>query len=188
MAVRWLMFLLVVSLLVIQLADRVYLRSLTAAKLPVAVSMKTDSIYPLSMETQEIVNEEGVSNFARRAISRILNYRPALAVDHIDSEEVRTLLIGDEHFERFRQQFLSWSHHEFNVNDIVMKESTSTNGVMTKSAKNIDGMRVWQYRAKVPILDRGYGGTDSDILNVTLKMVYLGPDGGMGIYSVKISL
>jgi hypothetical protein len=184
------MFISLLAVIAIQIADRVSLRTLTAKKEPVSISVKDTRIRLMDVETQEIVNDESVIKFSERAISVIMNYRPGKTYEHVNSGKVTSLFINGEKgrfFKKFREQFMEWSFYEFNVNNISIKEAIATNGRLIKAPRNLGGARVWLYEVSVPVLDRGVGGTSLSSLKFQLSLVYLGPDGGMGIYGVKIS-
>ena len=185
--VRFMMFFLALTILVSQLADRVYLRTLTAKKEVEAVSVRDGNIRQLQLETQEIVNGESMLLFSKDALVRTFNYRPGKALEHINSPEIRKLFISEEYYDKFKEKFLTWSFYEFNVNNISIKEAVATDSrlIMAPGSK-VSSARVWIFNAKLPVIDRGVGGTALSSLTVQIKLVYLGPEGGMGIYAVKL--
>jgi hypothetical protein len=186
--IRIFMFLCVVSLLSLQVIDRAYIRGMTAIKKPIAVSAKEGRVFALFLETQEIVNAESMRFFAEDALVKIFNFRPGQDLAHVSSEEIRFLFINDKFYENFKSQFLAWSEYEFRVNNISIKEAIVSNGELLKTPPaSSAGARIWRYRGVVPIMDRGVGGSSLSRLNVDLSLVYLGPEGGMGIFSVKLS-
>lgn len=186
---RFLMFVLALSIFVFQVVDRVYLRTLTAKKAANAVSVKEGSVYDLPLETQEIVNPNSVSVYAKKSLVKIFNYRPGQAIQHLEREDIKSLFIDEAHFNRFKSQFVNWSNHEFSVNNISIKETVvSSEQQIMAPPLGVGGARIWSYKATMPIIDRGVGGTVFDTMYIRLGLVYLGPEGGMGIYSVKISL
>jgi len=173
----------------LQVADRVWLRSLPSLKSVGAVDVRDGSVTALPLETQEIVNTDSVLSFSKDALVVLFNYRPGQAKEHVLSREVEKLFINKAAHDKFVKQFLAWSNHEFNVNNISIKESIVSQGslLMTPSVAT-SGARLWQYRATLPMVDRGVGKSLPSTLNVIVSMVYLGPEGGMGLYSVRLSL
>jgi len=188
MLVRAFMLSIILVLLLVQVADRVYFRDMTAVRAPIAVSVKEGSITPLVVETQEIVNTESVTLFAERASVIMFNYRPGDFYKHIEKQEIKDLFVSDYFYEKFRSQFEEWSNYEFNVNNISIKEVILTDSRMIKTPPaSTRGARIWVFYGSLPTLDRGVG--DSLVSNLKLKysLVYLGPEGGMGIYNVSLS-
>lgn len=187
--IRILMFFSVLILLSLQVVDRAYLRGMTSAKDPIAVSAKEGRVFSLPIETQEIVNSESVRFFAEDALVRMFNFRPGKDLEHVKDESIKDLFIQEEFYETFRTQFLAWSGYEFRVNNISIKEAIVTDGELLRTpAASSAGARIWRYRGVIPIMDRGVGGSKLSKLNVDLSLVYLGPEGGMGIFSVELSL
>lgn len=187
--IRLLMFGLLLTMLLFQILDVVFIRTMTAQKAAQAVSVKEGRVFPLALDTQEIVNSDSVSKYAKEAVVKIFNYRPGQALSHIESKDIQRLFINEEQYDKFKTLFLRWSFHEFSVNNISIKESIvkSENIIMTPPV-SVKGARLWSYNAVVPVIDRGVGGTVFDTMYLKIGFVYLGPEGGMGIYSVKISL
>lgn len=187
--IRIMMFMLLLLILAFQLVDNVYLRKMTAKKAAQAVSVKEGRIYPLVLETQEIVNSDSVSKYAKEAVVKIFNYRPGQSLSHIQSPDIKRMFINEDQYEKFKNLFVRWSLYEFSVNNISIKESiVKTDSIVMTPPASVDGARIWGYRATVPVVDRGVGGTVLDVMYLKIGLVYLGPEGGMGIYSVKISL
>lgn len=180
---------LVVALITFQFADWLALRSMTSESRVVSVDVRDGQVRPMVLESQDIVNEESVMMFARESLVQIFNYRPGQADEHVNSPSVRQLFINDESHKKFVDQFLSWSNHEFNVNNISIKEAVVTRGnlLMTPRA-SLGGARIWRYTASLPMVDRGVGKTIPSQLLVTMSMVYLGNEGGMGVYSIRLTL
>jgi len=180
---------LVVTLVAFQFADWLSFRPMTAEQRVVSVDVRDGQIKQMVLETQDIVNEESITMFAREALVQIFNYRPGQADEHVNSPSVRQLFINDESHQKFVDQFLSWSNHEFNVNNISIKEAVVTRGdlLMTPRA-SLSGARIWRYNASLPMVDRGVGKTMPSQLLVTMSMVYLGNEGGMGVYSIRLTL
>lgn len=180
---------LVLTLVAFQLVDSLTLRPITAEKRVISVDVRDGKISPMVLEQQDIVNEESITLFAREALVQIFNYRPGQAEEHVNSAAVRQLFINDESHKKFVDQFVSWSSHEFNVNNISIKEAVVTRGnlLMTPRA-SLSGARIWRYTASLPMVDRGVGKTMPSQLLVTMSMVYLGNEGGMGVYSIRLTL
>ncbi len=188
MMTRLLMLLLLLSIVGATIADRAFIRTLTAKKSAVAVSVKTAETKPLSIETQEVVNTESVITFSEDALVRLFNYRPGKAREHMEQDDIRVLFINDESYEKFKKQFITWSNYEFNVNNISIKEAIVDRGYLVKSPSAPSGRRIWRYSGYLPVLDRGVGDTSLSLLKVKISMVYLGPEGGLGVFSIKLSL
>lgn len=188
MLTRILMFFMLILLLLVQVADTVYLRDMTAKREPMAVSVKEGSISPLSIETQEIVNSESVTLFAERAAVILFNYRPGQFYSHVEQEAIKNLFVSEFFYEKFRTQFEQWSKYEFNVNNISIKEVILTNGSMIRTPPaSARGARIWVFSGRLPTLDRGVGDSIVSNLKIKFSLVYLGPEGGMGIYKVELS-
>lgn len=186
--IRLIIFFSAITIILAQLADRVYLRTLTSKKEVEAVSVQHGTAKPMILETQEIVNGESMLTFSKDALVRIFNYRPGQAPVHISSPDIEKLFISDFYYEKFKSQFLSWSSHEFNVNNISIKEAVATDPRLIIAPRlGPTSARIWAYSARLPTVDRGVGGSELSALKVQLKLVYLGPEGGMGIYSVTLS-
>jgi hypothetical protein len=186
---RFILFFCVVFMAVILTANSVYIGTLMASKNARSISVVNGDILPLVIESQEIISQESVSLFAKKALVLMFNYRPGQAVQHIDSTEVKALFAKDEYYQLFREQFLAWSSYEFNVNNISIKDTIVVQGdLLISPPASLSGARVWKYSSTLPIVDRGVGGTGVSALKVHLSLVYYGLDGGMGIYAVKITL
>jgi len=176
----------IVSLL--QLFDSSIVRNLTSMRDMVMVDVKDGSLNWVVLETQEIVNNESIENFAVNAVLKIFNFRPGQTDLLVDDEEIKALFVNEMFYESFREQFLSWGNYEFRVNNVAKKETVATYGKMTKSPTSSEGgARLWRYTANMPVLDRGVGATQLTNLSVVIDIVYLGPSGGTGIYAVKLS-
>lgn len=166
--------------------DRVYLRTQTAVKDVKAASLAKESILDISLEEQEIVNQESIHSFTKDALSAIFNYAPGQAEQHINSEQIKSLFITDKFHNMFADQFINWSNIEFQINSISIKESFVKNTYLTQSPSLIGGRRIWQFDATLPVLDRAVGGTSLKELNVSVYLVYLGHQGGLGIYGISL--
>jgi hypothetical protein len=181
------MFCFVLLLMFLFGADRAYLRHLTAEKSAVSVSVKQGNVKGLVIETQEVVNEEGIMLFAKKAAAKLMNYRPGRVEEHMDSDEVKDLFISDEYHEFFRDQFVAWSLAEFRVNNVAIKDAfVRSPTLLTSPPAQDSSARIFSMSAVIPMLDRGVGGTTLKELRISMDMVYLGAEGGMGIYGIKL--
>jgi hypothetical protein len=187
--VRLLMLASLILIVILQYFDQAIFRSLTTLKIVEAVYVNDATIKNLVIETQEVINKESVHKFSEDAIVTIFNYRPGQADLHIANEDIKSLFITIERYEKFAEQFNTWSEYEFNVNNISIKETISSEGKLVRSPSPMasGGARLWRYRSKMPTLDRGVGGNVLSPLYVVVDMVYLGAKGGMGIYAIKLS-
>lgn len=166
--------------------DRVYVRVKTAEKEVKVASLAKETIYRIPLEDQEIVNQESIQNFTKDALSAIFNYAPGQAEQHINSEQIKSLFITEKFHKIFADQFINWSNVEFQINSISIKESFVKNTELTQSPPMIGGRRIWQFDATLPILDRAVGGTSLKELSVSVYLVYLGHQGGLGIYGISL--
>lgn len=151
-----------------------------------SVHVKTKKVTPLPLETQELINEQSLNKFAKKTLSTIFNYRPGQAEKHIDSEDIRSLFISDKFYKDFRSQFLQYSRGEFQINNISIKESVAINSKMIGTPRIGNGARVWKMSAVLPMLNRAVGENQLENLLVNVKLVYLGPEGGMGVYGIRL--
>lgn len=185
--------LLVISLVILTFAgmsvERIYLQDATALQRVIAVTVKDAGMRELPLETLEVVNDKSVDAFAKDALVQLFNFRPGRIAEHMDQDALKKLFINKKAYAKFKEQMLQWADYEFKVNNISIKETVANDGMLISSVANqSEGMRLWRYRATVLTLDRGVGKSIPTKMFVELKMVYLGPQGGMGIYSVKITL
>jgi hypothetical protein len=189
MIIRILMLIMVFAIVTFQVLDRSIIRTLTATKSVESVYVSEPKTKTMVIETQEIVNQESVLKFSKKAVVSIFNYRPGQALEHVSSEKIKSLFITEEYFDKFKKQFIAWSKHEFNVNNISIKEAVASNGelLMTPSPMSSGGVRLWQYKASLPTLDRGVGSSQLTPMFITVKLVYLGASGGIGIYSMTLN-
>lgn len=171
---------------IFMIADRTFIRIETAEKSVISASLMTESIDNIMLEDQEIVNDDSIHLFAKNAISRIFNFNPGQASDHVNSEEIKRLFISDEYHQMFADQFISWSNFEFQLNNISIKESIIRNAELTRSPGLAGGSRLWQLDARLPVLNRAVGGTSLNELTVEVYLVYLGHRGGLGIYGIRL--
>ena len=176
-------------MITLQLLDQSIVRTLTAKKEVEAVYVSSNSVSPMVIETQEVVNNESIEKFAKDAVVTLFNYRPGQSQEHMEQEHIKDLFINEMHYERFVEQFVAWSMHEFSVNNISIKESVVSGGelIMPPSPMSSGGVRLWQYKASLPMLDRGVGDNALSSMKIVIRMVYLGSSGGIGIYSVNLS-
>lgn len=171
------------------LVERIYLRDATALQRVVAITVQDAGAKELPLETLEIVNDDSIELFAKDALIQLLNFRPGRVVEHVEQDVIKKLFINKESYNKVREQLITWSNYEFKVNNISIKEAVAEHGVlMSTSANQVSGMKLWKYRATVLTLDRGVGKTIPTKVFIDLRMVYLGPQGGMGIYSIKMTL
>lgn len=180
-----------VSLLVfigLMVADRVVTRQLTAVKDVRSVSLQTETVEPLVLETSSIVSDEAVTQFAERALSIMFNVRPALFKEHVDNPEIKALFISPKYHEQWKEQMASWLSNEFSVHNVSIKEAIVVNPRLTMSSANQQGVRFWRFSAGVRALNRGLGSNALVEMRVQLNMVYVGSEGGLGIYGVKVWL
>lgn len=161
-------------------------RPMSAEMEAYSVHAKTKKVTALPLESQELINEQSLNKFAKKALSTIFNYRPGQAEVHIDSEEIKGLFISDKFFKEFRSQFLQYSNGEFRVNNISIKESVAIDAQMVGSPRIGGGSRVWRMSASLPMLNRAVGENELENLLVVVKLVYLGPEGGMGVYGIRL--
>lgn len=183
---RYLLYFLPIFIAVFFIADRVYIRTMTAEKQVVAVSLSKESVYPLLLEDQEIVNDDSISAFAQSSLSTIFNFKPGQAEDHINSDAVKELFISEEYHNLFSKQFIEWSNMEFQINNISIKETIVKSSTLYRSPPLQGGARVWKFEARLPFLNRAVGGTNLEERTVDVYMVYLGHQGGLGIYGVGL--
>lgn len=168
------------------IADRVFVRTITAEKSVMAVSLSKEDIYAIALEDQEIVNTESINVFAKNAMSFIFNFAPGQAKEHIDSETIKALFVSENFHNAFSKQFIAWANYEFQVNNISIKESFVKEQQLYQSPSMNGGARIWRFEARLPVLDRAVGGTSLKTLNVEVNLVYLGHQGGLGIYSIRL--
>jgi len=185
--------LLVISLVVLTFAgmsvERIYLQDATALQRVIAVTVQDAGMRELPLETLEVVNDKSVDAFAKDALVQLFNFRPGRIAEHLEQDSLKKLFINKKTYTRFKEQMLKWADYEFKVNNISIKETVANDGMLISSPANqAEGMKLWRYRDTVLMLDRGVGKSIPTKMSVELKMVYLGPQGGMGIYSVKITL
>jgi hypothetical protein len=185
--IRVWMLTLVVVVIMLQVFDRSYVRNLTAKKEVVAISSAEGRIYPLKVEEQEIVNNESVLNFAEKAAVKILNFRPGKLKQHFEDEGVRELFISKSHYDKFYAQMEVWANSEFSLNNISIKEAVVSDIRLVRSPYTPGrSFRLFEAKARVPTYDRAVGDSEIGTLEVDLKMIYLGPKSGMGLYRVNI--
>lgn len=175
-----------IILIIFMMIDNSFLRTGSAQKLVYGASLMTESIEPIPLEDQEIVNDDSINNFAKDAVSAIFNFKPGQAEEHIDSPKIKSLFISDEYHEIFKQQFVSWSNVEFQINNISIKESIIRDSSLLRSPSLGDGSRLWVFEAKLPMLNRAVGGTSLRQLDISVYLVYLGHSGGLGIYGIGL--
>lgn len=186
--IRIIMTLLVVAVALLQLVDRVFIRTVTAEKKVVALSVADARMFPLKVETQEIVNNESVTSFAEKAMVKTLNFRPGQLQKHMEDQEIASLFISEKYYDQFLDQFKVWADTEFRVNNISIKESIATDVRLVRSpAVPGRSFRVFEVSARVPTYDRAVGDSELSLLVVKVFLVYLGPESGIGIYKMKIS-
>lgn len=161
-------------------------RPMTSEMEAYSVHVKTKKVTSLPLESQELINDQSLNKFAKKSLSTIFNYRPGQAEQHIDSEEIKSLFISEKFFNEFREQFLQYSNGEFRVNNISIKESVAIDAKMIGTPRIGNGARVWQMSADLPMLNRAVGKNQLENLLVTVKLVYLGPEGGMGVYGIRL--
>ncbi len=161
-------------------------RPMSAEMEAYSVHAKSKKVTALPLESQELINEQSLNKFAKKALSTIFNYRPGQAEEHINSEEIKGLFIAEKFFKDFRSQFLQYSNGEFRVNNISIKESVAIDAKMVGTPRMGSGARVWQMSAVLPMLNRAVGENQLENLSVVVKLVYLGPEGGMGVYGIRL--
>lgn len=170
----------------VSFVDVASFRPMTSEMEAYSVHVKTKKVASLPLESQELINDQSLNKFAKKALSTIFNYRPGQAESHIDSEEIKSLFISEKFFNEFRTQFLQYSNGEFRVNNISIKESVAIDAKMIGTPRIGNGARVWQMSAVLPMLNRAVGQNQLENLLVTVKLVYLGPEGGMGVYGIRL--
>lgn len=187
--IRLFMAILVIAVALLQLIDRLYIRTLTAKKEVVAISVADARVFPLKIETQEIVNNESVIAFAEKSIVKILNFRPGKLMSHLEEKDIESLFINEKYYDTFVQQLKVWANTEFRVNNISIKEAIATDVKLARTpAVAGRSFRIFEVSARVPTYDRAVGDSELSMLLVKVYMVYLGPESGTGLYKVKIDI
>ena len=64
-------------------------RPMSAEMEAYSVHAKSKKVTALPLESQELINEQSLNKFAKKALSTIFNYRPGQAEEHINSEEIK---------------------------------------------------------------------------------------------------
>lgn len=182
---KWFSITAFLLLFVITLIEAGYFRHVGNQRDVYGVFIEDASRKPLTVDTQDILNDESVRGLARRTVNILLNYRPGQASEHVEKDEFRTSFISSDRYEDFTERFLYWSTREFRNNNISIKESIVTNERLTPVPMS-GGMRMWGYEAKLPIVNRGVGGTGKSIMSIRMKIIYAGPDVGIGIYDIEL--
>lgn len=180
------MLILPILLVVFMIVDNTFLMTGTAEKRVLGVSLMTESIDPILLEDQEIVNEESINKFSKDAVSAIFNFNPGQAEAHIDDPKIKRLFISEEYHQLFKEQFIAWSNVEFQLNNISIKESITSSSQLYITPSLAGGSRLWKFEARLPMLDRAVGGTSLKELSVDVYLVYLGHRGGLGIYGIGL--
>ena len=80
-------------------------RPMSAEMEAYSVHAKSKKVTALPLESQELINEQSLNKFAKKALSTIFNYRPGQAEEHINSEEIKGLFIAEKFFKDFRSTF-----------------------------------------------------------------------------------
>ncbi|MEG3764863.1 hypothetical protein [Alteromonas sp. 14N.309.X.WAT.G.H12] len=185
--IRIIMVVLVALVLLLQLADRVFLRTVTAERTVTAISVADATITPLKIETQEIVNNESVVAFAEKGMVKILNFRPGKLASHMEEQDIESMFISKKFYDDFLSQMEVWADTEFRLNNISIKESIVTRLRLVKSPPSIGrSFRLFEVSARASTYDRAVGDSELNTLSVRVYLVYLGPESGMGIYKIKI--
>lgn len=183
---KWIFLLVVAFFVTMVFVDRIHTRYLTSLIDVEMVSMKDVSVKDASLETFAIVNDEAVERFAKRALSVMFNVRPAKFKEHVDAAHIKKLFISDKYHDAWKRQMSAWLSNEYGVNQISIKESAVVDSELMMSSELNGGKRLWRYSASLASIDRGLGSTELRQLRVQLNIVYLGPNAGMGIYSVAV--
>lgn len=183
---KWISLLVVALFVIMTFVDRVHTRFLTSLIDVELVSMKDVSVKDASLETFSIVNDEAVERFAKRALSVMFNVRPAKFKEHVDAPHVKKLFISEKFHDAWKRQMSNWLSNEYSVNQISIKEAVVVKSDLIMSSELSGGKRLWRYTASLAAIDRGLGSTELRQLRVQLNIVYLGPNAGMGIYSVGV--
>ncbi len=187
--IRLVMTILVIAVALLQLVDRLYIRTLTSKKEVVAISVADARIFPLKIETQEIVNNESIKSFAEKSIVKMLNFRPGKLMTHLEEQDIKSLFITKKYYNIFVERMKVWADTEFRVNNISIKEAIATDVKLVRTpAVSGRSFRIFEVSARVPTYDRAVGDSELSMLLVKVYMVYLGPESGMGIYKVKIDI
>lgn len=184
---RIFVFIAVTFMALIMFLDESLFRMMTAGVTANSVHVKTKVIEPLTIETQELVNDATINKHAVKALSIIFNFRPGQAQQHVERQEIRDMFISDAFYEKFAKQFVGWGEAEFFVNNISVKESVATDYNLIKGQNMGGGARVWVLSAQMPMLNRAVGQNELMLLRVKVHIVYLGPEGGIGLYGIDLS-
>tara|TARA_B100000508_G_C11464518_1_gene280904 strand:- start:4872 stop:5429 length:558 start_codon:yes stop_codon:yes gene_type:complete len=174
-----------ILLLFLTFIESSYFRYVGNKREVVGVFVEDASEKSLTVDTQEILNEESVRSLARRTVNVLLNYRPGQALSHMEENEISSVFISEDSFKNFEGRFLYWSDREFRNNNISIKESIVTSESLIPVPMT-GGMRMWGYTASVPMVNRGVGGTGKTILSIKMQIVYAGTEVGIGIYDIKL--
>lgn len=183
---RIVVFFMISIMALVMFLDESFVRRLTSEMVANSVNVKTKEISPLTIETQELVNDASINKYAIKALSLIFNFRPGQSNTHIEKQEIKDMFVSDEFYEKFAKQFVAWGEAEFFVNNISVKESVASDYSLVKGNNMGGGARVWVLRASLPMLNRAVGENELMILTVKARIVYLGPEGGLGLYGVDV--
>jgi|AntDeeMinimDraft_5_1070356.scaffolds.fasta_scaffold12275_1 hypothetical protein len=185
---KFLMVLAALVVFAISVMDEVYLRHASNERHVIALSVEDAKWRELVVDSQDIVHDSVIESLSKDAVVTIFNYHPGRAREHISSEKIKDLFLTDSHYEKFRSQFLTWSDHEFRVNNISIKETISPRGQLYRvGVAGGAGVQIWKYTGYMPMLDRGVGQTDVATMKFEVHLVYLGPKGGVGIYGIRLT-
>lgn len=185
---RWIMVLMALVVTALSFWESAYVRHISNEREVYALSVSSADWSTLSVDNQDVIHDTVIERLSQDAIVTIFNYHPGRGREHISSDKIKNLFVTEAHYERFRRQFLVWSDHEFRVNNISIKESISPRGQLYRvGVAGGGGSQLWRYVGYVPLLDRGVGSTTINTLRVEVHLVYLGPQGGMGIYGIGLT-
>lgn len=182
---KWFSIIGLFALIVMTIIEDGYFRHIGNKREVYGLFVEDASIAKLTVDTQDILNDESVRKLARRTANRLMNYRPGQASDHVSEPEFAKGFISENAYQDFSDRFLYWSDREFRVNNISIKESIVTNEKLLPVPMT-NGMRMWAYSASLPVVNRGVGGTGKTIMSIRMKILYAGPEVGIGLYDIQL--
>lgn len=147
---------------------------------------RSKSVEPARVESKELLNATSIEYRSKKVLATAFNYRTARSESHLKDSGIEEEFVNSEFFQNFADQHKSWSDIEFKRNNISQKSSIVTNARLIRSQNLGENKRVWVYKAKLPVLNRAVKQNGRDVMEVTLRYVYLGLDGGSGVYQIQL--